>query len=72
MERNSKKFHYSDIWEVDEAGWTIKFMTADEYKGGDGKYFYLWIENKSTGDTSKLGRSECAVHQSWSATFDIF
>ena len=41
-----KKFsRYSDL-KVAEAGWSIQFKTAEEDEGGDGKYFYLWIENK--------------------------
>ncbi|CBY11723.1 unnamed protein product [Oikopleura dioica] len=40
------KFFWTQNWEVAEAGWTIKFKTAWEGNGGDGKYFYLWIANK--------------------------
>ena len=41
----------SDNWEVERAGWTIKFKSAMEAHGGDG-YYYLWIGN--TGKTFKL------------------
>ncbi|CBY13024.1 unnamed protein product [Oikopleura dioica] len=47
-----------DNWEVAEAGWTIKFKTAYEYYGGDGKYYYLWISNKEGGAVFKATAQE--------------
>ncbi|CBY11428.1 unnamed protein product [Oikopleura dioica] len=44
-----KKFWIRHNWEVAEAGWTIKFKTAFETFGGDGKFFYLWISKKEGG-----------------------
>jgi hypothetical protein len=41
-----KKFCWHHNWNVAEAGWTIQFKTALEHSGGDGKYFYLWLEQK--------------------------
>ncbi|CBY33396.1 unnamed protein product [Oikopleura dioica] len=43
------KFYKWDNCEVAEAGWTIKFKSAQERNGGDGKYYYLWISNKEGG-----------------------
>ena len=37
-----KKFHVWQNWNVAEAGWTIQFKTYWE----DGKYCYLWLEQK--------------------------
>jgi hypothetical protein len=41
-----KKFAWHENWKVAEAGWTIQFQTTYKYSGGDGKYFYLWLEQK--------------------------
>ncbi|CBY12819.1 unnamed protein product [Oikopleura dioica] len=35
--------------EVAESGWTIKFRSAYEEFGGDGKYYYFWLSNKEGG-----------------------
>ncbi|CBY12545.1 unnamed protein product [Oikopleura dioica] len=52
------KFWLSDNLEVAKAGWTIQFKSADERKGGDGKYFYLWIGNKEGGAKFKATTQE--------------
>jgi hypothetical protein len=41
-----KKFHAYANWKVAEAGWTIQFQTYSKNHGGDGKYFYLWLEQR--------------------------
>ena len=46
LRETQKKFHIYHNWKVAEVGWTIQFKTVSKEKGGDGKYFYLWLEQK--------------------------
>ncbi|CBY15992.1 unnamed protein product [Oikopleura dioica] len=52
------KFRWCHNWEVAEAGWAIQFKSAYKDRGGDGKYFYLWISNKEEGGNFKAMAQE--------------
>jgi hypothetical protein len=41
-----KKFFWRQNCKVAEAGWKIQFKSSSEGCGGDGKYFYLLLEQK--------------------------